>query len=372
MMKERFLSSEEYDEEAYKLYDEGDYQGALEMLKEGLSLYPNAVELYVGMGYARLAREEYAWARESFQHALILDPDHEDALVGMGELLLWFGRKEGALRLFEKVEALGYDTDVDLMLTMGRALYGAGLYVEARDAFARLVASRPDSAEAVAALGYALQRTGNELEATRHIRRALRLAPELHEARVFLGHVLYDRADREGAMREFEQVPPSEHWDSRAVWRVIELNASLRGIPVDDARMGPWQARLRELESLTDPLDRLLAEVEAQASGIVDTVTDHQQLELFENAPLEDRETHLLRTREGRPFRGTWHEIVRQMRDDAGFSHETVSHYMRRLSERWREQFGLEIPIVDPESFLTAAIRAGLVQRVDDGPAPAE
>lgn len=372
MMQERFLSSEEYDEEAYKLYDEGDYEGALEMLKEGLSLYPGAVELYVGMGYARLAREEYAWARESFQYALILDPDHEDALVGMGELLLWFGKKKRALRLFAKVEALGYDTDVDLMLTMGRALYGAGLYVEARDAFARLVASRPDSAEAVAALGYALQRTGNELEATRHIRRALRLAPELHEARVFLGHILYDRADRERAMHEFEQVPPSEHWDSRAVWRVIELNASLREIPVDDARMDPWQARLRELESLSDPLDRLLAEVEAQASGIVESATDHQQLELFEGAPLEDRQAHHLRTREGRPFRGTWHEIVRQMRDDAGFSHETVSHYMRRLSERWREQFGLEIPIVDPESFLTAAIRTGLVQRVDDGPAPAE
>lgn len=370
-MQERFLSSEEYDEEAYKLYDDGDYEGALEMLKEGLSLYPNAVELYVGMGYARLAREEYAWARESFQQALMLDPDHEDALVGMGELLLWFGRKESALRLFQKVEALGYDNDVDLMLTMGRALYGAGLYVEARDAFARLVASRADSAEAVAALGYALQRTGNELEATRHIRRALRLAPELHEARIFLGHVLYDRADREGAMREFEQVPPAEHWDSRAVWRVIELNASLRGIPVNDARMDPWQARLRELESLSDPLDRLLAEVEARASGI-ESVTDQQQLELFGSAPLEDPEAHHLRTPEGRPFRGTWHEIVRQMRDDAGFSHETVSHYMRRLAERWREQFGLEIPIVDPESFLVAAIRAGLVRRVDDGPAPAE
>lgn len=372
MMEERFLSSEEYDDEAYKLYDEGDYEGALEMLKEGLSLYPNAVELYVGMGYARLAREEYAWARESFQRALMLDPDHEDALVGMGELLLWFGKRESALGLFRKVEALGYDTDIDLMLTMGRALYGAGVYAEAREMFARLVASRPDSAEAVAALGYALQRTGNELEASRHIRRALRLAPDLHEARIFLGHILYERADREGAIREFEQVPPAEHWDARAVWRVIELNASLRGIPVGNARMEPWQARLRELENLSDPVDRLLAEVEAQASGIADAAIDHQQLELFGGTPLENREVHHVRTSKGRPFRGTWHEIVRQMRDDAGFSHETVSHYMRRLSERWREQFGLEIPIVDPESFLTAAIRTGLVQRVDDDPAPAE
>ena len=55
-MPERFLSSEEYDEQAHKLYNDGDYEGALEMLKEGLSLYPNAVELYVGLGYARLAR----------------------------------------------------------------------------------------------------------------------------------------------------------------------------------------------------------------------------------------------------------------------------------------------------------------------------
>ena len=44
-MPERFLSSEEYDEQAHKLYNDGDYDAALEMLKEGLSLYPNAVEL---------------------------------------------------------------------------------------------------------------------------------------------------------------------------------------------------------------------------------------------------------------------------------------------------------------------------------------
>ena len=68
-MPDRFLSSEEYDDHAHKLYNDGDYDGALEMLKEGLSLYPNAVELYVGLGYARLAREEYAWARKAFEPA---------------------------------------------------------------------------------------------------------------------------------------------------------------------------------------------------------------------------------------------------------------------------------------------------------------
>ena len=58
-----FLSSEEYDERAHALYDEGKYDEALVLLREAVALYPSAVELHVGFGYARLAREEYAWAR---------------------------------------------------------------------------------------------------------------------------------------------------------------------------------------------------------------------------------------------------------------------------------------------------------------------
>ena len=61
-------------------------------------------------------------------------------------------------------------------------------------------------------------------------------------------------------------------------------------------------------------------------------------------------------------MRGTWHDIVRQMRDQAGFSHETIAHYMRRLAERWHEQGGVEIPFADPESFLRAAVEAGFVR----------
>ena len=52
-----FLSSEEYDERAHQLYNEGQYDEALDVLKEGLSLYPNSVELHIGVGYAHHARE---------------------------------------------------------------------------------------------------------------------------------------------------------------------------------------------------------------------------------------------------------------------------------------------------------------------------
>ncbi len=363
-MPERFLSSEEYDEEAHKLYNDGDYDGALELLKEGLSLYPSAVELYVGLGYARLAREEYAWARKAFEQAVVLDPGHEDALVGLGETLLRFGEQGAALKLFEDVASMGFDDDVELMLTMGRALYREAMYGECRDVFAKAAAARPDSADAAASLGYALHRLGDEVGAGRQIRRALRLDPDLHEARIYLGHLLYDRGDWEGSLRELERVPPLEHWDALAVWRLMELKRALWHLEVGDARLAPWEQRLQELEQLEDPIDRLLSEVEARMRGAQPgAYFDPSQLELFEGGKTgSEGGRHVIRLGDGHQVRGTWYEIVRQMRDHAGFSHETVAHYMRRLAERWHEQSGVEIPFGDPESFLRAAVEAGLVR----------
>jgi Flp pilus assembly protein TadD len=361
-MPEGFLSSEEYDEQAHRLYNDGDYDGALEMLKEGLLLYPNAVELYVGLGYARLAREEYAWARHAFERAVVLDPAHEDALVGMGETLLRFGERVEALRLFDQVASMGFDDDIELMLTMGRALYRAAMYGECRDVFAKAAASRPESAEAAASLGYALHRLGDEVGAGRQIRRALRLDADLHEARVYLGHLLYDRGDWEGSLREFERVPPTEHWDPLAVWRLMELKRTLWHLDAGDARLSPWEQRLRELEELDDPIDRLLADVESRmGAGHPDDYLDPSQLELFERSS-EPGAVKVIRLWDGHLLRGDSPEIVRQMRDHAGFTHESLQQFMRRLAERWHEQDGVEIPFTDPETFLRAAVRAGLIR----------
>lgn len=365
-MGDRFWSSEEYDERAHTLYNEGDYDAALETLKEGLALYPNAVELYAGLGHARLAREEYAWARLAFERALVLDPAHEDAMVGMGEVLLRLGRVTEGVELFLKVEALGYTDDVELMLTMGRALYRENLFSGAKDIFSRLATARPDCADAVAAIGYCLHRLGEELEAGRQLRRALRIDPDLHEARTYLGQLLYDRGDWDGALRELERVPPGEQWDALALWRVLELKSSLSGLAEGDPRLSPWRERLDQLETAeADPVDHLLAEIEAGAAGSLPwTVRDESQLELFsvgENA--DDSEVGVqIRLSGGEVIRGTWSEAVRRFRDHVGFTHEPVGPFMRRMAERWHEQYGVEVSSTDPESFLRSAARFGLLQ----------
>src|SRR5262245_12155951 len=194
-----FLSSEEYDERAHQLYNEGQYDEALTVLREGLVLYPNSVELHVGVGYAQLAREEFAWARQSFEGALVLEPEHEDGLAGLGETLLKLGQDEAALRCFRRILELGYADDIELMLQVGRSLFREGsirerteFFEAAKEFFETAVQQAPDSAEAVACVGYAQHRLSDDEGAIASLRRSLQLDNDHAEARIYLANILYD------------------------------------------------------------------------------------------------------------------------------------------------------------------------------------
>jgi len=345
-----FLSSEEYDERAHRLYDDGEYDSALETLKEGLRLYPHSVELYVGLGYTRLAREEYAWARQAFERGLVLDPEHEDALVGLGESLLRLGEKRAALRLFRRV-LTGGSEESDLMLTMGRALYREQLYREAVEVFNRGLQLQSDSAELAAGLGYTLHRHGDEQGGLRELRRALRLDATHHEARIYLGHLLYDRGEWASALREFEVVPVSEHYDALALARMIELRRALDGQAADSPELGQYEERLEELESEDDPIEALLTDLEERAAN-------GEEVTLVGE---EDPPPHRVVLVPGTVLSGSWYEIVRQIRDAAGgFSGESVPAFMRRCSDEEQARSGRDLPTASAHDFLLAGARAGL------------
>lgn len=366
-----FLSSEEYDELAHKHYDAGEYDEALVVLREGLSQYPDSVLLHVGMGYTRVAREEYAWARQCFERALELDPEYEDAWVGLGETLLKFGKVDEGLRCFGQIDEMGLGDDLELGLTVGRALYREGLFTDARARFAALSATHPDSAELAAARGYTLHALGDDLGARRELRRAVRLDGELHEARIYLSHLLHDRGDPRGALQELEQVPPAEHWDTLSVWRYVELKTQLDGVAEEDAWFLPWRERLAELEAEPDDIDHLLAEVEASFEGAVDEQAQAALelsaqmdfiMKILGPAPVETApRTHRIRTAEGSVFEGSWDDIVGGMRDECGEPGITLSAFMRRAARQIRERTGRDVPCHSAEAFLKAGARMGLL-----------
>jgi tetratricopeptide (TPR) repeat protein len=369
-MSSSFLSSEEYDERAHQQYNEGNYDGALVTLHEGLALYPNAVELHVGVGYARLARDEFAWARRSFEEALVLDPEHEDGLAGLAETLLRFGQVDAAKRIFGRVRALGYEDDIELMQQIGRALFRDELFDEALEYFEVAVRQAPESAEAVALVGYTQHRLGQDEAAVETLRRALKLDSGYTEARIYLGNLLYDRGDFEAALYQLDQTQPDDHWDELGIWRLIELRKSHLRLPDGDPSFEPWETRLADLAPVIDATDEMLGEMETRFND-EDAREGRSQLELFGSllSELSDERAgtgaHRVEFSDGRGYVGTWDEIVVQMRDaNPGAALRTVPEYMQSEARRGFSLTGMLIPAGDAEAFLRGCADAGLLRIV--------
>jgi len=368
-----FLSSEEYDERAHQLYNEGQYDEALDVLREGLALYPNAVELHIGVGYAYHAREEFAWARRSFEEALVLDPEHEDALAGLGETLLKFGQQSQALKSFHHTLELGYEDDVELMLQIGRALFREGLIDESREYFEIAARQTPDSAEAVSCIGYAQHRSGDDESAIATLKRALKIDEDHTEARIYLGNIYYDRGDYEAALYHLDRSEPDDHWDELGIWRLIELKKMVYRLRDNDPELKPWEERLAELGGEPDDIDEMLAEIEAKAAESADNDAKGQ-LELFgvllsslakdkraEHAPA----AHCITIDEDRSFEGTWEEILQKLRESRGeTSGGTIKDFMLNEARRGYSLTGCTIPTEDAESFIRGSADAGLLRIV--------
>lgn len=366
-----FLSSEEYDERAHQLYNEGQYDEALEVLREGLALYPNSVELHVGVGYARIAREEYAWARRAFEEALVLDPEHEDALAGLGEVLLKLGRRDESLKLFRRVLDLGYEDDLDLMLQVGRALFREDCVEEAREFFTVAVEQAPELAEAVACLGYTQHRLGDEEAAVRSLTRALTLDADHTEARIYLANLLFDRGEHEKALANLEKTSPEDHWEELGIVRYLQMKREKYKLREDDPDLKPWDERMVELAGDPDPLEQMLEDIARRVIDLEESAA-RQQLELFGTLLTEmaDQRTvtpdvHRVEVEGVGPITGTWEEIVGRIRDaSAHGTGGSLEEFMRTEARRVYAMRGVELPTRDPETFLRAAASAGLLRIV--------
>lgn len=356
-------SSEQYDSAAQRLLETGDYDGALALLREGAGLFPGSAELRVSIGYAELGREEYLWARRAFEEALVLEADHEDALVGLGECLLKFGERSRAYHAFERVLELGFGDDLDLMLAIGRALYREGL-VQVAERFQRMaVEADASSSEAAAELGYTLARRGEREEAARWLRRALEIEPANHEARAFHGNLLYENRDFTGALDELEVIPPTQMWDPLAVWRRIELLRGFRGLDARAPQLEPLLKRLQELYAEPSPEEQLLAQLEA-AGAEAEPFLDLDQLDLFTLSPrgAEAPLVHAVRLQGGRLVTGDWTAIVCALRDSSPDPSVSLREFMKDEARRVRNLTGVVVPADDPEAFLRGSARAGVLR----------
>jgi Flp pilus assembly protein TadD len=357
-MRLEFWDPDDYDLNAQKHYEAGELDAAIQILREGTAIYPEVTELRVSLGYTELAREEYAWARRAFAGALRLEPDHEDALVGLGEALLKLGERGRAFRAFDRVLELGFSKDVDLMLSTGRILLREALF-ERAERFLRLAAAAdPDGAEAPTDLGSVLQQLDRLDEAHEWFERALRRDPENHDARALLGNLVYDEGDRRTALAHFERIPTAAVWDTLTIWRIVELKSAFdeQG---PESGISPWISRLEELFAGIPPEDRLIEALVAGLAGGADgSAFIPGQMDLFR--PGAERGA-----RQGDERRQDWEAIVQAMCRSSAEPDRTLLEYMRDTARRIRVLTGIRIPDDDPEAFLKASATAGVLHIAD-------
>lgn len=366
-MSNPFRTPEDFAEEAHQLYIIGRYDEALRRIRDGLELFPQAAELHVGLGYARLAREEYAWARYAFEDALALEPNHEDGLAGLGETLLKIGQPDAGLQCFQRIRDLGFEEDHDLMLQVGRALFREGLFEHARAYFVTVVEHHPDSAEASACVGYSSHRLGDDSACLLWLRRGVDLDPDDAEAHIYLGNVLYDRGEYNEALFHFGRTKPSDHFEELAIWRLVELRKSVYHLAADDHELRPWMARLEELARDDDPDERILAEVATMQSD--GSTRDPRQLDFFGTvltdlqAMKRRSDSHGVSLPDGTVYHGTWDDIVLQMKqDDREWAGRSVAEYMESMARQRSVETGVKVPATDAESFLRGMEATGLIR----------
>jgi len=355
-MNTGFWSAEEYDRQAQERYETGDYDAALEILREGASLHPEAVELRVSLGFTQLAREEFVDARRAFFAALALEADHEDALAGIGETHLKLGERARGLAAFERVLDLGFSGDGDLMLSIGRALVREELLDHA-ERFFRLAVEADGGADATADLAYVVHRQGRGAEARRWFEAALERDPDNHDVRALVANDLYEAGDRRGALEQYERIPAAAMWDSLTLWRVIELLRACRREPDEGAAVRPYLERLDELFDASSPEDRLIEEV-ATTFGDYPEVRASGQFDLFRPGAESSRAA-------GEPRPRDWNGVVRMLCRMSSNPDRTVEQFMEDTAHRVQLATGLALPTDDPGAFLEASVRAGVLRLED-------
>jgi tetratricopeptide (TPR) repeat protein len=88
---------------------------AQQYLKKAVELSPSTPDYHNGLGYCYFYLDEYGKAIESFKQAVSLEPDHIDALAGLGLIFARKGNKEESLNYYNRLKKLDTDSAEKLL-----------------------------------------------------------------------------------------------------------------------------------------------------------------------------------------------------------------------------------------------------------------
>lgn len=164
-----------------KLYEQQQYEEAVEAYKEALQISPSEWGYYfnLALAYKKLGRKQEA--TESFQKAVELNPESYSSNKELGEALAKDGDYEEAKKYYLKATEISPD-DPDAFYNLGVCLTNLGESEEALRLFLKTVELNKDYAEAYYQIGTLYISQNRVEEAVHNLEKFLELAPQHEKA----------------------------------------------------------------------------------------------------------------------------------------------------------------------------------------------
>jgi tetratricopeptide (TPR) repeat protein len=169
-----------------------------------LRIYPDNVRVRFCLGYFYQSHGRVGEAMREYERCLRIEPNHFDACINFGSLLLKDRDAESAAECFRRAIEARPD-NAGAHLNLGLALVALERQGEAIEQFTEAVSLNPRYAEAHASLGQALAETGQMPGAIKAFRTALGLKPDLTDVHESLAFAYLAVGRKEDARTEFKR-----------------------------------------------------------------------------------------------------------------------------------------------------------------------
>ncbi len=253
-----FHSSDEYDRRGFELCESGDYEGALSVYREGLSIFPFTPELHSGKAHSLLYQGEFVGALSAFTHGLSLSPLDPDLNKGAALALLYLNRPVQAHIHIQR--ALPYFADDEnAVFELAYGFYQVACHEDAAVFFRRALALHPDHVDSLLYLGLCLHQvdTPDTGEKYRALEKARDLDPDRPDLCEHFAHILYEDGRKEEAFTMFETLRVEDIADPSTLERMMEacrLQAGMR------RKRSALRRRLKEIRDV-DEVEELLEDL---------------------------------------------------------------------------------------------------------------
>ena len=185
------------------IYQQGQFQRALDSAKQLLSQFPNSLTLHNIQGATNAGLKQFDAAIDSYKQALKIKPDYADAYYNMGNALNYKGDVEAAIGSFKQALKIKPDY-AQAYNNMGKALQDKGNLQAAIDSLKQALKIKPDYADAYYNMGNALNDKGDVEAAIDSFKQALKIKPDYAKAYNNMGAALNSKGEVEVAIDSFK------------------------------------------------------------------------------------------------------------------------------------------------------------------------